>query len=103
LIWFGFSRQGFFVVALAALTLTMQTRLASTHRDPPASASRVLGLKVCATTVQPYMHFLLSEDNEKEFSPSTMCSVITQESRCLYLISISLTQIIFYRMEGLGG
>ena len=37
-------------VALAVLELPMKTRLASTHRDPPASASRVLGSKACATT-----------------------------------------------------
>ena len=30
-----------------------------THRDPPASASRMLGLKACATTVQPHSLFFI--------------------------------------------
>jgi hypothetical protein len=38
--FFGFSEIGFLCVALAVLEL----------RNPPASASQVLGLKVCATT-----------------------------------------------------
>jgi hypothetical protein len=40
-----FSRQGFSVVDQAGLEL----------RNPPASASPVLGLKVCATTARPVL------------------------------------------------
>ena len=40
---------GFLCVALAALELSLYTRLASNSRDLPASASYMLELKVCAT------------------------------------------------------
>jgi hypothetical protein len=42
---FGFSRQGF-SVALAVLELTVD-QAGLELRNPPASASQVLGLKVC--------------------------------------------------------
>ena len=35
-------------LAVLVLELTVYTMLPQTHRDPPASASRVLGLKVLA-------------------------------------------------------
>ncbi|GAB1291159.1 Fanconi anemia group D2 protein homolog [Apodemus speciosus] len=44
--------EGFLCVALAVLELTLETRLASNSRDPPASASQVLGLKARATTAR---------------------------------------------------
>lgn len=47
---FCFSRQGPLYVALAVLVLASYPRLPQTHRDPPASASWVLGLKACAAT-----------------------------------------------------
>jgi hypothetical protein len=53
-IYFGFSRQGFsgcpgtYSVGQAGLEL----------RNPPASASQVLGLLACATTAQPRILFL---------------------------------------------
>ena len=31
------------------------------HRDPPASASQVLGLNACATTAVQFMHILIIE------------------------------------------
>ena len=34
------------------LEFALKIMLASTSRDPPVSTSQVLGLKVCATTVQ---------------------------------------------------
>jgi hypothetical protein len=40
----GFFEMGFLCIANAVLEL----------RDPPASASQVLGLKACATTAQQY-------------------------------------------------
>jgi hypothetical protein len=46
---FGFSETGLFCVALAVLELTAD-QAGQELRDPPASASRVLGLKACATT-----------------------------------------------------
>ena len=48
---FGFSRQGF-SVALGACPGTSSCRpgWSGTHRDPPPSASWVLGLKACTTT-----------------------------------------------------
>lgn len=36
-------------VTLASLELSMETRLAQTDRDPPASVSHVLGLKASQT------------------------------------------------------
>jgi hypothetical protein len=46
-----FFETGFLCVALAVLELTLYTRLAlKNSRNPPASASRELGLKACATT-----------------------------------------------------
>jgi hypothetical protein len=46
--FFWFFETGFLCVALAVLELTYQAGLEL--RNPPASASQVLGLKVCATT-----------------------------------------------------
>jgi hypothetical protein len=37
--------------------LELKTRQALNSRDPPASASRVLGLKVCTTTWQLSLYF----------------------------------------------
>ena len=34
----------------------MQTRLTQTHKDLPASASQVLGLQVCGTTLDENAH-----------------------------------------------
>jgi hypothetical protein len=48
--FFWFFETWFLCIALAVLELTLYTRLASELRNPPASASRVLGLKACATT-----------------------------------------------------
>jgi hypothetical protein len=46
---FWLFETGFLCVALAVLAVTLQTRLASNSKeDTPASASQVLGLKVCA-------------------------------------------------------
>jgi hypothetical protein len=44
---------GFLCIALDILELTLQTRLALFElRNPPFSASQVLGSKVCATTAR---------------------------------------------------
>lgn len=51
---FVFPRQGFSVVALAALALTLKTRLAS-NSDAPVSACPVLRLKECATTAAAWL------------------------------------------------
>jgi hypothetical protein len=53
LVWFF--ETGFLCVALAVLELTLYTKLA---RNPPASASQVLGLKMCTTTPGLEMEFL---------------------------------------------
>jgi hypothetical protein len=55
--WFGFLRR-FLCVALAVLELTLD-RAGLELRNPPASASRVLELKACATTAQLFVCFLL--------------------------------------------
>jgi hypothetical protein len=53
-----FLRQGFLCVALAVLELTLyQADLEL--RNLPASASQVLGLKVCATTPSSQHAFLI--------------------------------------------
>ena len=47
-----------FCVTLAVLELTLYTRLALELGDPPASASQVLALNVCATTTWPKVEIL---------------------------------------------
>jgi hypothetical protein len=42
-IYFDFFETGFLCVALADLELTLDQAGLGTHRDPPASASQVLG------------------------------------------------------------
>jgi hypothetical protein len=50
LFWFGFFFEtGFFSIALAVLELNFVDQAGLELRNPPASASRVLGLKACAT------------------------------------------------------
>lgn len=46
----GLLKLGFFTQPLVVLELTLYTRLALNLKDSPASTSRVLGLKVFATT-----------------------------------------------------
>jgi len=43
----------FLCVALAILELTLYRLVSNSEINPPASASRVLGLKACATTARP--------------------------------------------------
>jgi hypothetical protein len=50
LVWFWFFETGFLCVALAVLELTLLDQAGLELRNPPASASQVLGLKACATT-----------------------------------------------------
>jgi hypothetical protein len=45
-----FFETGFLCIALAVLELTFVDQAGLELRNPPASASRVLGLKACATT-----------------------------------------------------
>ena len=52
LLFYFIFESGFLCVTLAVLELTLYTRLASNSEIPPASVSRVVGLKVCATTTQ---------------------------------------------------
>jgi hypothetical protein len=49
---------GFLCIALAILKLTLVDQAGPELRNPPASASQVLGLKACATTARPSRHFL---------------------------------------------
>jgi hypothetical protein len=48
--YFWFFETGFLCIALAVLELTFVDQAGLELRSPPASASRVLGLKACATT-----------------------------------------------------
>lgn len=50
-------RWGSLCVALAILELAMQTKLASNSQTPPASASYVLGLQVCAPPPRLQLYF----------------------------------------------
>jgi hypothetical protein len=56
---FCFFETGFLCIALAVLELTLVDQAGLELRNPPASASRVLGLKVCATTTQLTVLFLI--------------------------------------------
>ena len=58
---FGFLRQGFSVEQLWLFLNSLgRPGWPQTHQDPPVSASRVLGLKVCNTTAQHERGFLTS-------------------------------------------
>ena len=58
---FGFLRKGFSIALKPILgTSSYRSNWPWTHRDPPASASQVLGLKVCATTAQLWCFTLLA-------------------------------------------
>jgi hypothetical protein len=57
-----FFKTGFLFVALAVLGLALELGWSQAHRgDPPASASQVLGLKVCNTTAR--LNFEKFKDN----------------------------------------
>ena len=58
LFFFGFSRQGFSGFGACPGTSSCRPGWSRTHRDSPASASRVLGLNACATTARPCSQFL---------------------------------------------
>ena len=52
-----FFKTGLLCVALVVLEFTMQARLALNSRDPPATASQVLGIE--AGTANPTPNFVL--------------------------------------------
>ena len=56
--FFKFFETGFLCIALAILKLTLVDQAGPELRNPPASASQVLGLKACATTARPSRRFL---------------------------------------------
>jgi hypothetical protein len=60
---FCFFETGFFCIALTVLELTFVDQDSLELRNPPASASRVLGLKACTTTpgssTSVYMYLLV--------------------------------------------
>jgi hypothetical protein len=59
--FFGFSRQGFSVCSPGCPGTQLVDQAGLELRNPPASASRVLGLKVCATTPGHFFFFLKTE------------------------------------------
>ena len=76
---FLFFNTGFFCIALAVLELIFVDQAGLELRNPPASASQVLGLKVCATTAQVKRFSLAREaviranssrDGSKSFLPN---------------------------------
>jgi hypothetical protein len=54
-----FFKTGFLYISLAVLELTLN-QAGLELRNLPASASQVLGLKACTTTVQPLITSLIS-------------------------------------------
>jgi hypothetical protein len=50
-------KQGLIMQPQLAWNLVCRPSWPSTHRNPPASASQVLRLKVCVTIASPYLHF----------------------------------------------
>jgi hypothetical protein len=58
--FFWFFETGFLYIALAFLELTFVDQAGLEHRNPPASASQVLGSKACATTARRRMFFLVA-------------------------------------------
>jgi hypothetical protein len=74
-----FLETGFLCIALAVLELIFVDQAGLELRNPPASASQVLGLKVCATTAQVKRFSLAREaviranssrDGSKSFLPN---------------------------------
>ena len=58
-VWFGFFETGFHCIFKAfPRTSSCRPGWPRIHRDLPASASRVLGLKACATIAQLGFNFL---------------------------------------------
>jgi hypothetical protein len=57
LFFFWLFETGFLCVALAVLELTFVDQAGLKLRNPLASASQVLGLKVCTTTAQLFHSF----------------------------------------------
>jgi hypothetical protein len=58
--WQGIFETGFLCVALAVLEDSVD-QASLELRNPPASASQVLGLKACATTAQQHGCFYFTE------------------------------------------
>jgi hypothetical protein len=63
-LFFVFFKTGFLYVALAVLELTLVDQAGLELRNPPASASQVLDLKVCAIT--PGLPRVLEKDIERK-------------------------------------
>ena len=57
-LFFWFFETGFLCIALAVLELTFVDQAGLELRNPPASASQVLGLKVCAINARRSFAFL---------------------------------------------
>jgi hypothetical protein len=59
LFWFWFFRDRVFLYSPGCPGTYFVDQAGLKLRNPPASASQVLGLKACATTAQLHIHFLL--------------------------------------------
>jgi hypothetical protein len=59
--WGGGVETGFLCIILAVLELTFVDQAGLELRNPPASASQVLGLKACATTAWQVFVFILAD------------------------------------------
>lgn len=67
-----FPRQGLFYVSSAILELTLGPGWPGIRRDPPASASCVLGLKACITTQLLFLYYILFPDFEIAMVPGAL-------------------------------
>ena len=66
----------FLCVALAALELICRPGWPQTHRDPSASVSQVLELKLCSTMPSPIFKRLIKKVNNKRKNTSTVLNIL---------------------------
>jgi hypothetical protein len=93
---FCFLRQGFSVYSPGCPGTHSVDQAVLELRNPPASASRVLGLKTCATTPGPWRFFFKMKKLAKEFFKSQF-SVITHCTRLDVIFINKFYKISFLR------
>ena len=108
---FSFSRKGFFVQSWLSWNLLYRPGWPQTHRDPPTSASPVLGLKECASTAWlctrafyiSIFHTSLKQSSATK--PSVMyivgphCELQPKGFSQMHMLYVALTLVIQYSLK----